>query len=327
MTDEEDAGGRKRLDLSASQVVGGGVATMTAATAASYLGVYGTIIGAAVMSVISTAGTAVFSHWMQQGGRKARGLAGRQAGRTHREDSARGTLAHSGPGAGDGDTLLAAASEPGADGEQQRDEAPAGSVEETRALPLLGADGPAEADERAHHAEEQPGGDEARRPRWRPAWPGWRRLALPAAAVFLGVMGVVLVFELFTGQSLSDTVHGRQTASAPTILGGGSTGGEQEGDEPAPEATPTGGTRQDGGPAGDPSAPVEQQPEEGATGAPQQPETGTDGQDTEQEETSAPQEDTGDTGDTGEQEPGTEPGGGSGPGGQGGVVEPGRPSP
>lgn len=55
------AEGRK-IQLSLSQVAAGAAATASAAVAASFLGVYGTIIGAAIMSVVSTVGTTLYEH-------------------------------------------------------------------------------------------------------------------------------------------------------------------------------------------------------------------------------------------------------------------------
>ncbi|WP_157745639.1 hypothetical protein [Nocardiopsis gilva] len=68
---------KKRIDLNMSQVVGGGIATLGAASAASYLGVWGTIGGAAAMSVMSTVGGAVIQHFVKQSGDKAKKLAER----------------------------------------------------------------------------------------------------------------------------------------------------------------------------------------------------------------------------------------------------------
>ncbi|RFU38797.1 hypothetical protein DZF91_25795, partial [Actinomadura logoneensis] len=58
---------RKLPDLSATQLIASGAATMVAAYGASYLGVYGTIIGAAFMSVVSTAASVVGKHYLDQG--------------------------------------------------------------------------------------------------------------------------------------------------------------------------------------------------------------------------------------------------------------------
>ncbi|MFC7745014.1 hypothetical protein ACFQXA_35120 [Nocardiopsis composta] len=67
---------KKKINLSAPQVIAGGIATLTAATAASFLGVYGTILGAAVMSVMSTAGTAVTQHFLERSRDKAKEVVG-----------------------------------------------------------------------------------------------------------------------------------------------------------------------------------------------------------------------------------------------------------
>ncbi|MFC5181535.1 hypothetical protein [Actinomadura harenae] len=58
---------RKLPDLSATQLIASGAATMVAAYGASYLGVYGTILGAAFMSVVSTAASVVGKHYLDQG--------------------------------------------------------------------------------------------------------------------------------------------------------------------------------------------------------------------------------------------------------------------
>ncbi|WP_052809309.1 hypothetical protein [Streptomonospora alba] len=290
MTDEEkeNGGGRKRVELSASQLIGGGVATMAAATAASFIGVYGTVIGAAIMSVISTAGTTLVTHWMQRGGDRARGLAARGTARRRYagEASARDSPAGSGPGAADGDTPPAAA------GQEAPADAEGGDsrAAETQAL-SLGASGSTQ-----DTAGEGPKGRREPGRAWR--WPSWRTLAVPAALVFVGVMAVVLVFELFTGQSLSDTVHGREGSSAPTVFGGGSADG-QEGSDPAPGPTPT-AREEDGTPAA-PTGGVEEQQEQWEQREqrdqpgqePAEPGGGDGGQTG--EETSAPEEDTGET--------------------------------
>lgn len=56
--------GERRFDVTGLQVLASVLATVTGAVAASYLGVAGTIIGAAVMSLASTAGSAVYKHYL-----------------------------------------------------------------------------------------------------------------------------------------------------------------------------------------------------------------------------------------------------------------------
>lgn len=54
----------RRIDVSATHVVASLLATTTGAVAASSLGVAGTLIGAAIVSVASTAGAAVYKHYL-----------------------------------------------------------------------------------------------------------------------------------------------------------------------------------------------------------------------------------------------------------------------
>lgn len=63
---------RKRLDLSVAQVSGSAIAAVVAAKLASTLGVYGTILGAGVISVIATCGGSVFQHLFKRTGEQIR---------------------------------------------------------------------------------------------------------------------------------------------------------------------------------------------------------------------------------------------------------------
>jgi hypothetical protein len=69
------ARGRKRIELSLPQVAGSAVAAVVAAKLASYFGVYGTILGAGVVSVIATCGGTVFQHFFKQTGEQLRTVA------------------------------------------------------------------------------------------------------------------------------------------------------------------------------------------------------------------------------------------------------------
>lgn len=64
--------GERRIDLSLPQVAGSAVAAVAAAVAASQLGVYGTILGAGVMSVVATCGGSVFQHFFRRTGEQIR---------------------------------------------------------------------------------------------------------------------------------------------------------------------------------------------------------------------------------------------------------------
>ncbi|MGW7201777.1 hypothetical protein, partial [Streptomyces chryseus] len=61
-----------RLDLSVAQVAGSALAAIVAAVLASRLGVYGTIIGAGVVSVVATSGGTLFQHLFRRTGEQIR---------------------------------------------------------------------------------------------------------------------------------------------------------------------------------------------------------------------------------------------------------------
>jgi hypothetical protein len=63
-----------RFRLSLVQLVASALAAVTAAVAGSYLGVNGTVIGAAVASVLSVAATALYSHSLQRTGERVRAV-------------------------------------------------------------------------------------------------------------------------------------------------------------------------------------------------------------------------------------------------------------
>ncbi|MFF2505864.1 hypothetical protein ACFVTY_21105 [Streptomyces sp. NPDC058067] len=66
----------KRLDLSVPQVAGSAVAAVVAAKLASGLGVYGTIVGAGVVSALATCGGTLFQHFFRRTGEQIRDVAG-----------------------------------------------------------------------------------------------------------------------------------------------------------------------------------------------------------------------------------------------------------
>lgn len=57
---------RPRLDLSVPRILGGAAAAASAAIASSWLGLAGTVLGAAVVSVVATVGTAVYAHSLER---------------------------------------------------------------------------------------------------------------------------------------------------------------------------------------------------------------------------------------------------------------------
>ncbi|MEV6952875.1 hypothetical protein [Streptomyces sp. NPDC051183] len=70
--DAKGADGKKKLDLSVTQIAGSSLATVAAALLASQMGVYGTILGAGVVSVVATAGGPVIQHFFKRTGDQLR---------------------------------------------------------------------------------------------------------------------------------------------------------------------------------------------------------------------------------------------------------------
>ncbi|MEV4109033.1 hypothetical protein [Nonomuraea sp. NPDC049695] len=71
-TTRNGRGKPRRVRLSVAQIAGGALAALTAAVMASYLGVAGTVIGAAVMSVATTVGTDIYAHYLRRTGNKVK---------------------------------------------------------------------------------------------------------------------------------------------------------------------------------------------------------------------------------------------------------------
>ncbi|MFF9478296.1 hypothetical protein [Streptomyces sp. NPDC014733] len=67
-TKTDPKGKEKRIDLSVPQVAGSALAAAVAAFLAGQLGVYGTIIGAGVVSVVATTGGSIFQHLFRRTG-------------------------------------------------------------------------------------------------------------------------------------------------------------------------------------------------------------------------------------------------------------------
>ncbi|MFF9128224.1 hypothetical protein ACF09J_34045 [Streptomyces sp. NPDC014889] len=65
---------RMRFDLSVAQVAGSALAAVVAAKLASYFGVYGTILGAGVVSVLATCGGSVLQHFFRRTGEQLRAV-------------------------------------------------------------------------------------------------------------------------------------------------------------------------------------------------------------------------------------------------------------
>ncbi|MFB7916168.1 hypothetical protein [Streptomyces sp. NPDC056061] len=273
----------KRIDLSLPQVAGSAVAAVAAAVAASQLGVYGTVIGAGVMSVVATCGGSVFQHFFRRTGEQIREVTvqvkhqGREttvrtretvrapAAPQDRRSTAPGAAdvtrampvvdGTSSPDATDATTVLRAA---GADPDRTRPPAP---LDATQSLAAVLPDSDEEFSEATTH------GTRIR---------GWKRPALGAVVVFAVSMAGITTYELVSGSDLSG---GRGTTVGSVVRGGSERGtgtddpAPSTGTDPAQDRTPGGGSGATQGT--DPKGGTSPNPDSGrGGGAPTDPETG-----------------------------------------------------
>ncbi|XIE80532.1 hypothetical protein AB6O49_26665 [Streptomyces sp. SBR177] len=83
---------KKRFDLSLPQVAGSALAAVLAAKLASTLGVYGTILGAGVISVIATCGGPLLQHLLKRTGEQMREVTATGRPRPRQAAAPRGEL-------------------------------------------------------------------------------------------------------------------------------------------------------------------------------------------------------------------------------------------
>ncbi|MFD9634016.1 hypothetical protein [Streptomyces violascens] len=264
MGDRPDTGTeeKKRIDLSVPQVAGSALAAVTAAVLASQMGVYGTFVGAGVVSVVATCGGTVFQHFFKRTGEQLREVTVQvKAG------SRQVPVVSPHKGAQDETAVLPQADVDGTqvlkslDGTTMLPQADADrtqllkSVDETRLLsPAAGS--AKQFNEATVH------GSRLR---------GWKRPLLAAAVVFGVSMGGITAYELIsggevggngTGTTLSSVLTGgsskKQEPSAPSdtgdrhkpspgtdgsstpgTSGSGTTGGESSKTSPSPTPSPS----------------------------------------------------------------------------------------
>src|SRR2546430_15239569 len=80
MSQDDPTNHRNRLDLSVAQVVASAFAAVTATVGASFLGVAGTVIGAAVASVLTVVANAIYLASLHRTRDRLAGLAPAQTG-------------------------------------------------------------------------------------------------------------------------------------------------------------------------------------------------------------------------------------------------------
>lgn len=190
-----------RLELSGTQVLASGLASLTAAVVTSFFGVAGTVIGAAVVGIVWTLGSAVYRYWI---------------GRTQiRLQQARPIILRPRRGTG----------HPGAAGDRAvRDLDQAGRA----TIPGVEGGAPAPPATAEHRPGSSPG-------RWW-AWLSRRRVGLAVALVIVVVfsLAVITIVELVAREPISGITGGDPSGrtSIDSLFDGGD-------DDDAPEGTTT----------------------------------------------------------------------------------------
>ena len=182
MSSEHDTE-RHQLEIDWMKAAGGALAAVSSAVLLSTIGVAGTIIGAAVGSVVVTVGNSVYTHYIATSKERvaaaalaAKEKAARTRGRPHTSATSAAGIAES---------------------SQKRVDA--GKTVTT-----------AEAEANTSTS-------------WREMFSNlpWKRLAVVAAGVFVLAMGTILAFELATGKAVSQYTGGSDSNGPRTSFGGG----------------------------------------------------------------------------------------------------------
>jgi hypothetical protein len=234
----------RRVNLSVVQVASGVLAALTGAVAASFLGVGGTLVGAAVGSAASTIGTEVYRHYLERTHERLRGVVDVRRYRTARS----AVVGQVDPTVAQNRLGVTSRREDDEDATEtqvlhvQRDTAH-GAVTAQRSdsfnepipdpLPetLAAADSRPRA-ARAETAAAAAAGSAAEGSGGTRKMPRWLMLAAVTAGMFVIAVAAITVFELSVGKTLSATVKG-QSGSGTTL--GGVVGGQTT--RPTPPAT------------------------------------------------------------------------------------------
>ena len=201
---------RQKLDIDWLKTIAGALAAVSSAVLLSTLGAAGTIIGAALGSVIATVGGALYSEGLA---RSRQRLAQAQTLALRRVGVAQAEIRRASRHEGD-------------------DQAVEGHL--------------ARAEERLDQAKEDLGAiaDEPAGPGWRERITvlPWKRISLVAAGLFAAAVLAITAFELVAGESVSSITGGTEGGGGTTItrLGDGSDGGPSDDEDvPTDEASPS----------------------------------------------------------------------------------------
>jgi len=228
----------RRIELSATQVIASMLAAVTGAIAASYTGISGTVIGVAAASVISTAGAAVYKHYLARSQEKLRSAAVVIAPRVRATGLAahRGWPATAGESAGTASRPAQAATAHAAGQPGSRQLMP--DQVATDVFPAIAAGGgsgsaPATGPTRRAGQPGGPGGGGGFRRRWL-TW------VAAAVAIFVVTMGVITAVEVAAGKPLDALIWGR-TSQGTTVsdLTGGQPASRPKPDRRTPAPAPT----------------------------------------------------------------------------------------
>ncbi len=260
-TTRRDRGKRRVARLSGAQITGGGLAALTAAVTASYLGVTGTVIGAAVMSVATTVGTEFYAHLLRRTGHRVKQhTTTSRRTRPTRDDAPAGREASAGGDpAGDAWVIGAPAGSASA-GDTWPLDTPADGAWVSSGAPAGGglvggaASGEVQADEASV------GGPAFGSSAWSHGMRGrlgWLRVGAVLALVVTVSFGGVLIYQAFSGQMAADQGNGTSARKAksdkrhaPDRDRRAARGSQQYGPvQSGPPATPS-----PTGPSGSPSA-------------------------------------------------------------------------
>jgi hypothetical protein len=211
---------RARLEINWVQSMAGALAAVSSAVLLSTFGVAGTLIGAALGSLVITLGGAIYSFSIRAT-RERVAMAQTVA-------SARIGLAQA---------RVREASEGAAGSTPDAAEPVAEEVAEQVAEDL------AEAEDDLDHAQavlEDAGGEGVERPGWRTVLAGlpWKRITIGASVIFVIAMMAILTFELITGRAVSTFTGGTDSDRRTSIPGLGGGGGDRE-QAPTQDADPT----------------------------------------------------------------------------------------
>ncbi|MCC3778456.1 hypothetical protein [Streptomyces sp. UNOB3_S3] len=267
----------KRLELSVAQVAGSALAAVVAAMLAGKLGVYGTVIGAGVVSVVATTGGTVFQHLFKRTGEQIREAATQPEPRLRQVPVRDASRAVDRARSADAATTVLPAAGPARDGgpdpartqllgQVDATGLPPGTEDRTQLLHQVSHPGANPAQSEAYAGARTGAHDDAYIHGYSEDFSqgtthgtrlrGWKRPLLAAAAVFALAMGTVTVVELLSGAS-ADGDKGGTTVSR--IF---QPGRSEKKDDPAPQQEPDPGRSHggsevdtgDGGPTPSPDA-------------------------------------------------------------------------